>query len=88
MINTRKHLDILYNISMVLSVLSAIGTVICLIAWIDGEGALPFIICAFIAISSYLGAVLISVIIDFYDEIVTKHKTSNTTNVDATNPQK
>ena len=59
---------------MVLSVLSAVGAGISLIAWISGEGALPFIICAIIAITSYLGAVFTSVIMDFYDAIVTKHK--------------
>ena len=72
--NTRKQLDIVYGFEMILAVLGAVGTVICLFAWISGETPLPFIICVIVAITSYLGAVFTGVVIDFYDAIVTKHK--------------
>lgn len=85
--NTRKHLDILYGITMVILILSALGASICLIAVITDENPLPLIFCTIIAICSYLSAVFISVIMDFYDAIVTKHKTSNATNADATKSQ-
>lgn len=90
--NTRKQLDIVYGFEMILAVLGAVGTVICLFAWISGETPLPFIICVIVAITSYLGAVFTGVVIDFYDAIVTKHKMEtailSTMDADDTNSQK
>ena len=73
--NTKKHLNILFNATSILCVLSVAGVIVCFIAMISGEGALPFLICTVLAISLYFSMVFLSTIIDFYDVIVIHQKT-------------
>lgn len=75
--NTRKHLNIIYNLATILLFLSVIGIIFCFIAMIADGGALPFLICAIAALSLYFSKVFLSVIIDFYDAVVTKNKVYN-----------
>ena len=75
---TSKHLDILDGVISITLCLSILGTGICLIAWISGEGAILFIIFVLLSLGLYLAKVFIRVIIDFYDAVVIKNKISNT----------
>ena len=67
--------QILFNATSILCVLSVVGVIVCFIAMISGEGALPFLICTVLAISLYFSMVFLSTIIDFYDVIVIHQKT-------------
>ena len=86
--NTRKHLKILYNLTSILLALSVVGTIVCFIPMIIGEGAAPFLICAILSLSIYFSMVFFATIIDFYDSLVFKPQMKNSPNADTTTSQK
>ena len=88
--NTRRHLDTLFNIISLLLILCIVGVVISLLAAITGEGIAPLLICAGVALSLYVSLVLLSTLIDFYDTVVLHQKIENrnfVTNSNTENPQ-
>ena len=85
--NSRKHLNIIYEITFLLLIIGCLGTIVAFFQMINGNGAVSFFICAILSLCLYFSMVFLSTIIDFYDAIVIKHKTENTTTTNTTNSQ-
>ena len=75
--NTRKHLNTIFFFISLFTFLSIIGIIICLIATIAGESAVPLIICAGSAIIFYFSLVILKAFIEIYDATVAQNKIQN-----------
>ena len=85
---TRKHLNILYNLTTILLTISIIGSILTFFAMIAGEGSLPFIICTSVSVSLYISTVLLSAIIDIYNAVVPETGMLDADNSDIINSSK
>lgn len=72
--NTGKHLNRILSFISLLTIINIVATIICFIALISGEDALPFLICVILFLSLYLSKVFLSAFIEIYDAVVNKQQ--------------
>lgn len=72
--NTRKHLSIFFGISKIAYAICIAATIIGFVSMLTGETPLPFVLSLCGCFVFYGEMVFLSLIIDFYDSIVTPYK--------------